>query len=89
MTTLSDLSTNRRIISNTYHGNIARSKTYRIRRVVYPKCLGALPAADPPAEDALRMGRHLRLGDLALHDPSRVRLPLVLEGWVGVPGEAG
>jgi hypothetical protein len=30
MTTLSDLSTNRRRISNTYHGNIARSKTYRI-----------------------------------------------------------
>jgi hypothetical protein len=45
--------------------------------------LWALLVADPPAEDVLRAGYHLLLGDLALCDPSWVRLPLILEGRVG------
>jgi hypothetical protein len=83
MTNQSDPNTSRRRISKTLLGNIARSKSYRIGRAVYPKCLGALSVADLPAEDALRTSRHLRLGDLALHDPNRVGLPPVLEGRVG------
>jgi hypothetical protein len=59
-------------------------KTYRVGGIVYPKCLGALPVANLPVEDALPTSRHLRLGDLALHDPSRVGLPPVLEGRVGL-----
>jgi hypothetical protein len=60
------------------------SKTYKVGGTVYPKCLGALPVADPPTEDAFHTGRHLRLGDLVLHDPSRVGLPPVLEGRVAL-----
>jgi hypothetical protein len=57
--------------------------TYQVGGAVYPQCLGALPVADPPAEDVLRTGHHFCSGDLELHDPSRVGLHPVLEGWVG------
>jgi hypothetical protein len=60
-----------------------RSKTYWVGRAVYPEHLGALLVADPPTKDVLRAGYHLRLGDLALCDSGRVRLPPILEGWVG------
>jgi hypothetical protein len=51
--------------------------------VVHHERLGTLPVANLPAEDVLHLSRHLRLGDLALHDMGGVGLPLVLEDWVG------
>jgi hypothetical protein len=38
---------------------------------------------DPPAENVLHAGYHLRLGDLALCDPVWVGLPPILEGQMG------
>jgi hypothetical protein len=60
-----------------------RSKTHRVGGAVHPQCLGELPVADPPTEDVLRASHHLRLGDLALCDPSGVALPPVLTGRMG------